>query len=255
MSRKEKTHEELFEEFVSESRERLAKYVCNLPDSEYDGIRSGRIEVAFAVQETDRILSLTELRDGLQEIARNDQRANMLDEALHRRTKPIQHAIESVCPTDAGEAARGYDSDYLRFRTDGYLFYAGQYHYYFGSNEPSLIFDFPIYSIGRALIFALAACKLWEKAPSFLFSSRFLGLAGRRLSNRNGSVFHRLQGAVCYSPEVKLRTLTLSTDQVNNCFVDTLHNILIPLYEHFNYLQLSRNSVAQVFAPDEDTAN
>ncbi len=215
-----------------------------LPDSEFDGIRSGYFEVAFAVKETEKTLSLKELRDGLQEISRTGQRAMIYGDALHHRSKPVEYAIESVCPTNDEEAARGYDGEYLRFRSDGFLYYAGQYNYDHKADKPNLFINWPIVSVGRLLVFASAACKLWDDEPKFLFGCRFTGLEGRHLSDPRNQMFIFHNRSVCKSPEVTLQTIELATEEVEDGFADILHEYLFPLYEHFDYFQLSRELVA-----------
>lgn len=255
MTCKEKTHEELFDEFVAESREKLAEYICNLPVNDSNGIRSGYYEIAIAVKQADKAISLNELRDGLLEISRADNRAIVDGQALHHRSKPVNHAIETFIPPNVSKLAHKYYTEYFRFHTDGLLFYAGQYNYGGEIKEPSLFFDWPIRCMCRALLFASAACKLWVQEPEFLFGCRFTGLSGRHISHRNGPIFHDFDGNICYSPNVNLKTRSLSTSEVEDRLVDTLHMLLTPLYEHFNYLQLCRNSVAHIVAPEEVTAN
>lgn len=248
MTHIEKTHEEQFDKFVTETRERLTEYVGKLPENDFEGLRGGYYEIAVAVKEAEKTLSLMELRDGLQEITRTDQRAIVDGRALHDRAKPVNHAIETVCPSNVDKVAHGFYTDYFRFRTDGYLFYAGEYNYGASDNKPSLFLDWPIVCIGRALIFASAAGKLWVEEPGFIVGCRFTGLAGRQLSHRrNEPSFHTNQSE-CVSPNVTLKTVMISADQVDNCLVDTVHQLLFPLYEHFDYLQLGRNRVAQIFS-------
>ena len=253
MTHKEKTQEELFDEFVSESREKLTEYVANLPENDFDGIRGGYYDIAVAVEEADKTLSLNELRDGLLEFSRTDQRAIVDGSALQHRALPVNHAIEPVIPVNVDKVAHRFYTEYFRYRTDGFLYYAGHYNHGHNVERPSLFFDWPIACIGRALIFASAACKLWVQEPEFLFGCRFTGLSGRQISDRCGRMFEFIDGNVCYSPEVTLKAVTLSSDQVDNCLVDTLHELLIPLYEHFNYLQLGRNWVADVFPSNEES--
>ena len=247
MTREEKTHEELFDEFVSESRENLAEYVGNLPENDFDGIRGGYYDIAVAVEEADKTLSLNELRDGLLEISRTDRCAIVDGQALHHRARPVNHAIEPLLPKNVDKVTHGYDTEYFRFRTDGFLYYAGQYNFGHRIEKPSLFFGWPIVCIGRALMFASAACKLWVEEPKFLFGCRFTGLSGRQLTDgRNGKFMYHSHHE-CVSPEVTLRTVTISAATVDGSLVDTVHDLLFPLYEHFDYLKLSRDMVALLF--------
>ncbi len=244
MSRIEKTHLELFDEFVSESRERLDDHINNLPENDFKGMRSGYYEIAIAVNETENTLSLNELRDGLLDMYGTDRRAIVDSQALHHRSRPVNHVIESVYPPNVDKVDHDHYTEYFRFRTDGFLFYAGQYNYDHSIEKPSLFYGWPIICIGRALIFASAACKLWMEEPEFLFGCRFTSLSGRQLTDGRNGKFRYHGYHECVSPEVTLRTVTIAAADVDNKLVDTAHGMLIPLYEHFDYQQLGRDSVA-----------
>ena len=247
MTRKEKSHEELFDEYVSESRTRWQALLGDRPCDDAARLPNGFCEVAFSVVSPEVSLSLRDLRDKMERLSQHSNHSLRPFSNAHYRERPMGNAIETLYPEQCERVSDSGLAYYWHATIDGKFYYVGPYNYGSANASRDLNIVCPIVCIALALRYAASICKSWGAEATFLFGCRFTGLNGRELSSSKMQTQMSLSGEYyCCNTDMALETVCLQVERVEVETADTLHRILSPLYEQFNYFPLHANHVVEV---------
>lgn len=249
MTRKEKSQEELHDEYVSESRKRWQALLGDRPCDDPARLPNGFCEVAFSVVAPEVSLSLRDLRDKMEQHSQKSDHSLYPFSDAHFRARPMGNAIETLYPEQCKRI--GDDNlDYFWHATiDGQFYHVGPYNY--GNAQASNDLDIvkPIVCTTLALTYAAIACKNWGNSVEFFFGCRFTGLYGRELSSTNFRIQMSLSGKYhCCNTDMALETICLQVETMDEELAQVLHRLLLPLYEQFNYFPLGLSHVEEVLS-------
>ena len=100
----------------------------------------------------------------------------------------------------------------------------------------------PVWRIGEILYFATRFLSRLQKIQTVMIHCRFFGLEGRTLVHLDDLDW--LSTSHCKTNEVK-ETITVDLKLLENNMVEIVHQLLSPLYESFDYHELSKIFVAR----------
>ena len=246
MTRQDKTHEELFDEFVSESRGRWQSLLGERPSDDPARLESGYFEFAFSLSGNDGDASLRDLRDKVQETQNSNSGAFHTFADSGNRAKPIGYAIETLFP-EVDTTVKCRDLRYYwRILNDGRLYGVRGYFEDSGTASAMININSPIVYIGQSLKLAAALIGSQDANSEVKFSGRFTGILHRKLTFQNPErdAFYG-NDHICYNSEMNLRPVHTSKEELDKKLGEIVHACLHPFYEQFNYFQLSSELVEQ----------
>jgi len=105
-------------------------------------------------------------------------------------------------------------------------------------NPPGQLFDvtFPVWRIGEGILFASRFAETFDGVEGLAVRCRFTGLSGRSLVSLSGAraVFG---DDTSRSTEIDVEAQA-SMQRIKDNLVEVLHQLLVPLYERFNFMHL-----------------
>jgi hypothetical protein len=99
----------------------------------------------------------------------------------------------------------------------------------------------PIWRVGEGILFAARLAETFGEVEAIAVECRFTGLNNRRLTSLNRDRILR-DDRVSRTAEVTL-TGRATADQLRDNLTEFMHQLLTPLYERFNFFELSANLV------------
>lgn len=236
-------------EYVNESRARLEELVATLPADDDARFPHGAYEVAFKIEGLADEPSLVALRDRLR--ATSELRYTGWP-AFISMTRPefapraSQGAIEAWLGQPVEDRFRrdAAHCDYWRVQPDHQFFQIRGYdedsHERF---EPGSAFDvvLPLWRVGETMLFASRYASRNGDNPEIDFRLRYVGLENRVLTSVNRlRVMH--DDRRCNDDEIAL-SVRASAEEIENNLPELLRGLLAPLYEMFDFFELSPQMV------------
>jgi hypothetical protein len=111
--------------------------------------------------------------------------------------------------------------------------------------EPGRIIDItlPIWRVGEILLYASRIARNFAENPQISVRCRFRGLNNRRLGSADRMRrFFMDDSRICHDDEVSLSTAATAAEMGDN-LIEVLHPLLVPLYERFNFFELTLDLV------------
>lgn len=231
--------------FCDEAREQWSELSGTLPDNSPGRFPQGYYEMGFALNGVDAAEGLAQLQDNLNH-ARRIRLTGWTPFLSMTTPEWSPYPYENFIDAWVGRPVQGRDdhdpahSDFWRAAPDGKLYtirgYLEDAH---EGTEPGQVFDItlPVWRIAEGVLFARRFAETYEDVESILICCRFTGLQGRRLVslNRNRAVFG---DDICLSDEINLKAQA-TPQQVDDNLVEIIHQLLLPLYERFNFFRLA----------------
>lgn len=242
------TDDDLHAEFVNESRVRRNELLETISPDDLAHLQNGHYETAFSFLGLERELTLDELRETMRQASTVSSSVWFLFTDNYRRARPAGAAIETFyrSPQDRRHARQAHY--FWRARNDGRFYLIRGYQEDEHGRQSWFHYTLPIWRIGQTLQYASNLCRALGEDLSFLFSTRYTGLHGRRLSagskDRDRWLGLDYDDYDCLNPDFTLRTVQLSSQQVSDNLVEILLELLHPLYKQFDYFELKRDFVA-----------
>ena len=239
---------DLHGEFVEESRARRHELLKTLSPDDPAYLQNGHYETAFSIIGLEQKFTLEELRQNMRQASNVSSNVWFLFTDNNRRARPADSAIETFYynPKD-----RLYDRQahyFWRATHDGRFYLIRGYQEDEGGRQTWFHYSLPIWRIGQTLQYASNLCRTLGDDLKFLFSTRYTGLDGRKLSagskDKDAWLGLDYDNFICLNPDMTLRMVELSSQQVSGNLVEILLDLLHPLYEQFSYFELRRDFVA-----------
>ena len=107
------------------------------------------------------------------------------------------------------------------------------------SVQPGTVFDLtlPVWRIGEILYFVARFLAEFHDVQTVMINCHFFGLSGRTITSLSSR--RRASSRPCRSNEV-MTTANVTPKQLEENMVEIVHQLLIPLYEVFDFYKLSR---------------
>ena len=109
----------------------------------------------------------------------------------------------------------------------------------------TIIIDEPIKNVAEGILFAARLAKQFDGAKAISTICRFTGLNGRSLVSSYFPQVRFFERNVSQADQVTLAGL-LTLQQVQDDLTGAIHKILQPLYEHFDFFELTQDHVQNV---------
>ena len=175
---------------------------------------------------------------------------------MHRnewRPMPLDSNIEAWVGrrTDDNTAREPQLSDYWRVSRNGQLYTIRGYTEDSIGNrsnvKPGTVLDLtlPVWRIGEMLYFTSRFIEEFEEVQTVLIYCKFTGLSGRTITSLNNDRWANTRS--CQSDHVEM-TANVTLPQLQSNMVEIVHQLLIPLYEKFDFYILSRTLVEEELA-------
>jgi Putative DNA-binding domain len=210
----------------------------------------GHYELAFEVLDVPQAPNYAELQRRMEEarrirltgwgpfvtLQRQPYAPNIVNDAIevwlgHQSDQPITDSAH----TDFWRATldgkffllRGYDEDSL------------------GQPRAGTVFDvtMPIWRVGEALLFISRLALLFNQNPNIRLICRYSGLSGRNLASVTGRRILTHE-RICSDEAIELTTQATAI-QIDDNLVEILYSLLIPLYERFDFFEISERLVQE----------
>jgi hypothetical protein len=237
--------------YCNEAHSRWRNLVGILPEHAPARMINGFYDIGFAFSGGQPASSLVELQNRLQQ-ARNIRLTGwtpFLDMGRPEwASYPYDGFVEAWVgrPVENRMMEEAAYSDFWRASVDGNLYTVRGYKEDSLEGRPvAQFFDvtLPIWRVAEGLLFARRLAETFENVEAITTRCRFTGLAGRHLVSVDGTR-NMSSGRVCRTDEVLL-TSQASLQQIDDNLVETIHQLLIPLYEQFDFFPLSTVIVEQ----------
>ena len=238
-------------DYRTAAHSRWEELVSNEPDSSPARFPYGYYEMAFSLVGATPANSLDELRNRLSDSGRIDLSGWPPFLYASGQARPHDDFVEAWLgrPDHNGWRHReSYQYDFWRASRDGKLYTVRGYredderHH----KPPGRMFHttLPIWRVGEGLLFASRFAATFEEVDQIAVYCRFTGLENRRLVRTHFFNALLLMGNPCSTGEVIL-TGQSTQQQVQDNLAEVLHPLLRPLYEKFDFYELSFDHVAK----------
>jgi hypothetical protein len=236
------TVQEQLAAFCLSARERIAELTASVPPSAGCRFPYGAYEMGFALVDAEPVAGLSELQERLR-VARRIKLTGWTPflEIVRDPWVPYPHEdlIEAWVGRPSTDGSRdSAHSDFWRASKDGMLYTMRGYQEDSTDYPPGTVFDItlPVWRVGEGLLFASRLAETFTGTSAIAIECRFAGLEGRRMISLSGSraVFGEDKS---HSNEIVLRGVA-TLQQVKDNLVEVLHQLLIPLYERFDFFRL-----------------
>ncbi len=232
--------------FCDAGRERWQALVEDLPNDDPARLSNGYYEMGFSLIGANRMNGLGDLRENLNHARRIKLTGwtPFLDMGTPEWA-PYPH--ENYIEAWVGRPVPGHDGfrepsvcDFWRASQEGDLYTIRG----FSEDAPGLFvpagtaldITIPIWRVAEGLLFASRVAEHVGDVEAVAIFIRFTGLEGRSLASFTG--FRTVYGEyTSHTPEV-IMTGEASLAQVRDNLAEVLHQLLVPLYERFNFFVL-----------------
>jgi len=240
--------------FEEAARVRWGELIEGLPADDPASMPHGHYVLSFEIREVPVIPSLNELSRRL--IGAGETKHTGWGPFVHLHREPlaprvVDGLIEAwIGPPDAERFQRdAAHCDFWRVSRQSQFFLLRGYDEDASQrSQPGRAFDatLPVWRVGEAMLFVARFAKALDENPSITVRCRYIGLAGRSLTSLSGRrAFFGDRRAV--DDEALLSTQATAEDMEDN-LVEVLHPMLVPLYERFDFFELSPRFVAEELA-------
>lgn len=245
---------EVLADFADECSARWETLIEPLPPGDAARMPNGRYELTFEIDEAPRAQSLAELRHRLATAGEIKHTGWGPFVTLHRpelAPRVVDGKIEAwlgVPEVDRFQRNPGH-CDFWRASPDGQLFLLRGFDED-GSErtQPGQAFDItlPVWRIGEAMLFSARLARQFGENPTVTVRCRYLGLSNRVLTSLTGrrALFDNRRS---FDDEVVLQAQA-SAEEIEENLAEVLHPMLSPLYERFDFFELSRRLVTEELA-------
>ena len=233
--------------FAEDSRQRWVKLLKEVPLRSPARLANGHYELTFGMIPTPTPVSLTEIRRRIKDAGRKKMTGwpPFLELSPEEwRATPVDAYIETWLgrPQTTGDArvdVRPDLSDYWRASQDGMLHTIRGYVEDRHDQRAGVSIDvaIPIWRVAEALEFVRRYSALFEGVEDIAVEMRFIGLDGRELSYDNWQYWID-DGWVSRSDEFTASNV-VSVNQIDKSLPEIVTVLLAPLYEQFNFYELS----------------
>ena len=239
------------QDYCTAARGRWEGLVSDEPDNSPARFPHGYYEMAFSLVGATPTNDLIELQNRLSDAGRVDLSGWPPFLYASGQARPHDDFVEAWLgqPDHNGRRHReSYQYDFWRASRDGKLYTVRGYREDDERDHkpPGRMFHatLPIWRVGEGLLFASRLAATFEEVDQIAVYCRFTGLENRRL------VFTHFMNALfpmgdpCSTGEVIL-TGQITQQQVQDNLAEILHPLLRPLYEKFDFYELSFDQVAK----------
>ena len=248
---------EALKEYCNDAYKRWEEVVSDLPDNSANRFPKGFYELGYALVDANPTEDLPELLNHLR--SAQSVKLSGWSTFLHLDRKEwAPYAYEDSIEAWVGRPANGrfWDdpahSDFWRASPDGKLYTIRGYiedgelaqH---RKSPPGTEFSslFPITKIAEGLLFASRLAVEFRGVEQIAIQCRFSGLAGRSILLTEYPTRFTEIGPACRQSEVIL-TGQVSLRQIHDNLPEVIHSLLKPLYERFDFQQVSIGYVQRV---------
>ena len=238
------------QDYRTAAHSRWEELVSNEPDSSPARFPHGYYEMAFSLVGATPANSLDELRNRLSDAGRIDLSGWPPFLYASGQSRPHDDFVEAWLgrPDHNGWRHReSYQYDFWRASRDGKLYTVRGYREddERGHKPPGRMFHttLPIWRVGEGLLFASRFAATFEEVDQIAVYCRFTGLENRCLVITHFNALLPMDNP-CSTGEVIL-TGQITQQQVQDNLAEVLHPLLRPLYEKFDFYELSFDHVAK----------
>lgn len=238
------------QDYRTAAHSRWEELVSNEPDSSPARFPHGYYEMAFSLVGATPANSLDELRNRLSDAGRIDLSGWPPFLYASGQARPHDDFVEAWLgrPDHNGWRHReSYQYDFWRASLDGKLYTVRGYREDDERDHkpPGRMFHttLPIWRVGEGLLFASRFAATFEEVDQIAVYCRFTGLENRCLVITHFNALLPM-GNPCSMGEVIL-TGQITQQQVQDNLAEVLHPLLRPLYEKFDFYELSFDHVAK----------
>jgi Putative DNA-binding domain len=238
-------------DFMNASAARWEALRDTLPADSESRMLHGHCELVFEILDVPQAPNYPELQKRLDEarrikltgwgpfvtIQRRPYAPSIVNDAIEVW---LGHLSDQPVTVDAAH------TDYWRVTLDGKLFLLRGYDEdAIGTIAAGTVFDvtLPVWRVGEALLFVARFALLFDQNPNIRLICRYSGLNGRNLTSvtRRRMFTHE---RVCRDDAIELTTHATAS-QIDDNLVEILHSMLSPLYERFDFFELSLRLVQE----------
>lgn len=234
--------------FENESDNRWRTVIESLPDGDHGRMPNGYYSQSFKFLDAEPAASLTELRNRMDEAGRVRLTGWGPFITLNRPSRPVEGAIEAwLGAADEGRFLRdAAHSDFWRAKPDGHFFIRRGYDE--DSTErfaPGAALDItlPVWRVSETLLYISRLARLFGENPQIVVRCVYSGLQGRFLGSHSGTRM-LFNDRISNDDVVELST-QVSAREVEDNTVEVMLSLLTPLYERFDFFELSEGLVAE----------
>ncbi len=240
------------QDYCTAARGRWEEKVRNEPDDSPARFPYGYYEMAFSLIGATPANSLDELRNRLSDAGRVDLSGWPPFLYASGQARPHDDFVEAWLGQPDHNDRRhreSYQYDFWRASRDGKLYTIRGYredderdH----NKPPGRMFHvtLPIWRVGEGLLFANRFATTFEEVDQIAVYCRFAGLENRCLVSTPFLNALLRMGDPCSTGEIIL-TGQITQQQVQDNLAEVLHPLLRPLYEKFDFYELSFDQVAK----------
>lgn len=239
------------QDYCTSARGRWEGLVSDEPDNSPARFPHGYYEMAFSLIGATPANSLDELRNRLSDAGRVDLSGWPPFLYASGQARPHDDFVEAWLGQPDHNDRRhreSYQYDFWRASRDGKLYTIRGYREDDERDHkpPGRMFHvtLPIWRVGEGLLFANRFATTFEEVDQIAVYCRFAGLENRCLVSTH--FFNALlrMGDPCSTGEIIL-TGQITQQQVQDNLAEVLHPLLRPLYEKFDFYELSFDQVAK----------
>ena len=246
----EPSAKEQLREFCTSAYERWNEITAAVPPTSGSRFPKGYYEMGFALIGAKPANNLGELQDRLRQARRIKLTGWTPFLELNRpewSPYPLERYVEAWVgrPVDGQSALNdGSHADFWRASLDGTLYtIRGYAEDALEGRAAGTLFDItlPVWRIGEGILFAHRVAETFEGAEALAIRCRYTGLDGRKLVSITG----RREVMIDHTSRSNGIVLEAQTtiQQVKDNLVEVLHQLLTPLYERFDFMQLPASLV------------
>ncbi|MFD1940829.1 helix-turn-helix domain-containing protein [Paradevosia shaoguanensis] len=238
-------------DFLEQARARWEELCANLPEDAAARFPQGYYEMAFSLVGAESAPNLGELQNRLQTAHRlrlTGWPAFLMMNTNEWAPYPHEDFVEAWVGRPSDRQRNYEDSahaDFWRVSKGGKLYtirgYSEDSHAERLAPGSAIDITLPVWRIAEGLLFAARLAETFEEVEAISVECRFTGLNDRVLTsvNRDRAVF---DDRTSHTPEIVL-TGQVTLDQVRDNLTEFMHQLLTPLYERFDFFQLSTELV------------
>jgi hypothetical protein len=238
-------------EFSQAALDRWADLIRDLPSDDTARMPLGHYEISFQIRGVPSAGTARELRRRMETASSVKYTGwSPFVQLTRSEFEPrfVQGYVEAWIgrPVDNRFARDSAHCDYWRAHSSGLFFLLRGYDEdAVNSTAPGTIIDLtlPVWRTGEALLYASRLGRTYGDASDILVKLRYTGLRNRRLSSVDRFRFMP-NGGLCYDDEVDLGT-RMNSAEIEDNLVELLHPLLAPLYERFDFFELTLDFVRE----------